>query len=148
MAHAVVAGEVEQGLAGLRDLASVADQVVLMVCQENGTGLRIAFAYVAHAAFLFLGAGVLVLLDGAVQVIVDGGAGNQAGLRAAVHGELVHVELRLLVADEDAIVLGGAQKLACLGERLLVRNLLVNGEVHLWLVDGQKRLGVLGYDAA
>ena len=81
------------------------------VGQEDRPGVRVAGVDVADAVRLLVRAGLLVLFDDVVQIIVDADAADKPRLGAAVHDLAINIQhgFRLM------------QHIAAVGERLQVR---------------------------
>ncbi len=115
------------------------DLGVIGVCEEYGFDVGFLVAHVDHAVLLLVGAGELVLLDGAREVILEVAAHDQTVLRAAVHGLRIDIIVLFGVLLEPAFrtplpeVLHG---LVVYGLRVLVGN---GVEVDLRLDDVEQR---------
>jgi len=131
-----------------RHFGSAQDHVeygLVAIRQEDGAGLAAQRADVLYAVALLVLAGELVALDGAVFVLVYGTYGDQAGLHATIHLELVDVVAAVWVAHVDAGVDAVLHELGGSLVDLRRVHVLVRGELRLRTVDIEERQRAVGY---
>ena len=80
-------------------LHSVLDRLAAAEGQENDSRVRIERVHMADAVLLLGLDRQLMLFDGAVHIVIDGRAADNARLTSAVHRETVDVIARLIVRD-------------------------------------------------
>ncbi len=73
---------------------------VRAVSQEDGACLHVAHVHMADSVLFLVRPGVLMLLDDACIVVVNGGTGHDAGLAPALHGQLVEIIAGPVLPDE------------------------------------------------
>ena len=119
------------------------DVFLFPVGEEDGAGVRVAGRNVFDAVDLFGRQRVLMFLDDGVQIVIDGGAADETGLRATLPGLLHNVEAGDLVLQEHTVRLHVAE----FGRGALVHGVVIlvgaSRQVDLGLVDVQERIGLV-----
>ena len=94
--------------------------------------------------FLFC-SGILMLLDHIVLIIINGSAGHNAGLRTAVHCQLIDIIVFLLIPDKSAVVHHIPEKLLCLIISFLGIHIEIIRKLRLRTVNIQKGIRIALY---
>ena len=95
------------------------------------------------AVLLLLLAGILMLLNHAVCIVIDGRTGNNARLRTAVHNQLINIIALLGIGHIRAVCLAGVEKLLRFRIDTGIIRVHIVGEIALRAVDIEERERIL-----
>ena len=145
MTDPVLRGEVKQSRARLYVRHNFFQALLIPVSQENRAGLGVADVHVTHTIFFLLPTGILMLLDHTVQIIVNGSAGHDTGLTAAVHGQLIKIITGLVVLHEITVLYHAPEQLFCFLINLRCIDICLFGKLSLRAVDTKEGQGLSLY---
>ena len=104
VSHAVPRCEIIFRLSLLRLFHDTPDPVIRAVRQKDRSGLCVTDIHMADAVDLLLRAGILVLFDDAILIIIDGRAGCHSRLHSSVHGKFVEVITLFILRQKRAVL--------------------------------------------
>ena len=120
------------------------DHGVVAVAEEDRTGLGAAGIHVADPVQFLFREGVFMFFNDVFVVIVDRGAGDDAGLRPSVHGLCIEIVTGGTVLYEAPAGDPAAQQGVCMPVDAVVIEIDILRESGLRAVNAQKRAGVGG----